>query len=270
MKPKKQHRRDADLFRERLDSIIDKEHNLIRLSNLMTWSAFDEAFGKHYRPLGRPAKPTRLMVGLHYLKHMYDLSDDEVVERWVENPYWQYFCGFDFFQHRLPIDSSTMTRWRRRVGPEGMETVLSATVGVAVDAGAVKDSSFERITVDTTVQPKAIAYPTDSRLYLKALQALVRQAKRHGIVLRRSHTRVARRAALMAGRYAHARQFRRMRREIRKLKTYLGRVFRDIVRKIAGNAGLEARFARLLGLVERLLVQQPGDKNKLDTRINLA
>ena len=124
----------------------------------MTWSAFDEAFGQHYRPLGRPAKPTRLMVGLHYLKHMYDLSDDEVVERWVENPYWQYFCGFDFFQHRLPIDSGTMTRWRRRVGPEGMETVLSATVGVAVDAGAVKDSSFERITVDTTVQPKAIAY----------------------------------------------------------------------------------------------------------------
>ena len=103
---------------------------------------------------------------------MHDLSDDEVVERWVENPYWQYFCGFDFFQHRLPIDSSTITRWRKRVGPEGMETVLSATVGVAVDTGAVKDSSFERITVDTTVQPRAIAHPTDSRLYLKALQAL--------------------------------------------------------------------------------------------------
>jgi IS5 family transposase len=263
MKPKKPHRRDADLFRERLDAIIDTEHKLIRLSTLMPWSEFDEAFGRHYRPLGRPAKPTRLMVGLHYLKHMYDLSDEEAVERWVENPYWQYFCGFDFFQHRLPIDPSTMTRWRKRVGPEGMETVLSATVGVAVNAGAVRQSSFERITVDTTVQPKAIAHPTDSRLYLKALQALVRQAKRHGIVLRRSHTRVARHAALMAGRYAHARQFRRMRGEIRKLKTFLGRVFRDIVRKIAGNAGLEARFAKLLGLVERLLMQQPGDRNKL-------
>ncbi len=142
MKPKKPQRRDADLFRERLDAIIDKEHNLIRLSSLMAWSSFDEAFGKHYRPLGRPAKPTRLMVGLHYLKHMHDLSDDEVVERWVENPYWQYFWGFDFFQHRLPIDSGTMTSWRKRVGPEGMETVLSATVGVAVDAGAVKDSSW--------------------------------------------------------------------------------------------------------------------------------
>jgi IS5 family transposase len=203
------------------------------------------------------------MVGLHYLKHMHDLSDEEAVERWVENPYWQYFCGFEFFQHHLPIDPSTMTRWRKRVGPEGMEKVLAATVGVAVEAGAVKESSFQRITVDTTVQPKNIAHPTDSRLYLKALQILVRQAKRHGILLRRSHTRVAKRAALMAGRYAHAKQFRRMRREIKKLKTFLGRVYRDIVRKIAGNAALEARFARLLGLVERLLTQKTKDKNKL-------
>lgn len=263
MKPSKRNRGDADLFRERLESIIDMGHTLVRLAGLVPWPEFDEAFGKHYKPLGRPAKPTRLMVGLHYLKHMHDLSDEEAVARWVENPYWQYFCGFEFFQHRFPIDPSTMTRWRKRIGPEGMEKVLAATVGVAVEAGAVKESSFERITVDTTVMPKAIAHPTDSRLYLKALQILVRQAKRHGVPLRRSHTRVARRAALMAGRYAHARQFKRMRREIKRLKTFLGRVYRDICRKIAGNTGLEARFARLLGLVERLLAQKTRDKNKL-------
>lgn len=263
MKPKRQNRRDGDLFRERLGAIIDMDHSLVRLSGIVPWSTFDDAFGMHYRPLGRPAKPTRLMVGLHYLKHMADLSDEETVERWVENPYWQYFCGFQFFEHCLPIDPSSMTRWRKRIGPEGMETVLAATVGVAVDAGAVKQSSFERITVDTTVQPKAIAHPTDSGLYLKALRILVRQAKRHGVILRRSHTRVAKRAALMAGRYAHAKQFKRMRAVIRKLKTFLGRVYRDICRRIAGNAALETRFARLLGLVERLLAQQPKDKNKL-------
>ena len=263
MKPKQPHGQDADLFRERLDAIIDLKHKLIRLSGLMPWGEFDESFGKHYRALGRPAKPTRLMVGLHYLKHIYDLSDEDVVERWIENPYWQYFCGFEFFQHQAPIDPSSMTRWRNRVGPEGMEKVLSVTIGVGVEAKAVKESSFERITVDTTVQPKAIAYPTDSRLYLKALQILVRQAKRSGIMLRRSHSRVAKRACLMAGRYAHARQFKRMRREVKKLKTYLGRVFRDLCRKIAGKAELEARFARLLGLVERLLAQEPKSKNKL-------
>jgi len=263
MRPSKRKRRSGDLFKERLDAIIDMDHSLVRLSGLVPWDEFDVDFGKHYRPVGRPAKPTRLMAGLHYLKHMHDLSDEETVERWVENPYWQYFCGFEFFQHQLPIDPSTMTRWRKRIGPEGMEKLLAATVGVAIESGTIKKSSLERISVDTTVQPKAIAHPTDSRLYHKALLLLVRQAKRAGIILRRSHTRVAKKAALMAGRYAHARQFKRMRRELKKLKTYLGRVYRDICRKIADNDGLKHRFARLLGLVERLLAQKPKDKNKL-------
>lgn len=252
-----------DLFRERLDAIINPRHPLVRLSALMEWSRFDEAFGGFYRPVGRPAKPTRLMVGLHYLKHVHDLSDEEMVERWVENPYWQFFCGFEFFQHEPPIDASTMTRWRKRIGPEGLEEMLKASVDVALETGTAKPGSLERITVDTTVQPKAIAHPTDSRLYLKAIQILVRQAKRYGIVLRQSHTRLAKAAAVRAGRYAHARQFRRMRRELKRLRTYLGRVFRDVGRKIAGNAEHEARFARLLGLVERLLAQKPKDRNKI-------
>lgn len=156
-----------------------------------------------------------------------------------------------------------MTRWRKRIGPEGLEQMLKASVEVALDTGVAKPSSLERISVDTTVQPKAIAHPTDSRLYLKAIQILVHQAKRHGIVLRQSHTRLAKAVAVRAGRYAHAKQFRRMRRELKRLRTYLGRVFRDIGRKIAGNGELEARFARQLGLVERLLAQKPKDSNKL-------
>ena len=252
-----------DLFRERLEAIIDLRHPLVRLAGLVPWSRFDDTFGRFYRPLGRPAKPTRLMVGLHYLKHVHDLSDEEVVARWVENPYWQFFCGFDFFQHEAPIDASTMTRWRQRIGPAGLEEMLKASVGVALDTGMTKPGSLERVSVDTTVQPKAIAHPTDSRLYWKALQALVRQAKRHGIALRQSHTRLAKAAMVRAGRYAHARQFRRMRRALRQLRTYLGRVYRDVGRKIAGNPALEGRFARLLGLVERLMAQKPKDKDKL-------
>ncbi len=262
MNPSKQSSGDRDLFRERLDAIIDLRHPLVRLAGLMPWADFDESFGKFYKPLGRPAKPTRLMAGLHYLKHSYDLSDEETVDRWVENPY-QVFCGFEFFQHELPIDASLMTRWRQRIGPEAMEQVLKATVQLALETKTIKPSSLERVTVDTTVQPKAIAHPTDSRLYLKALQALVRQAKRAGITLRQSHTRLAKRAAAKAGRYAHAKQYKRMRRELKRLRTYLGRVTRDVCRKIAGNPELEARFARLLGLVERLLGQQPKDKMKL-------
>lgn len=263
MQPSRPSTGKTDLFRERLDHIIDPTHALVRLGGLVPWDRFDEAFGGFFRPVGRKAKPTRLMVGLHYLKHIHDLSDEEVVERWVENPYWQHFCGFEFFQHAPPIDASTMTRWRKRIGPDGMEEVLKATVDAALKAGAAKPSSLERVSVDTTVQPKAVAHPTDSRLYLRALQTLVRQAKRHGVVLRQSYTRLAKRAALKAGRYAHAKQFRRMRRELKRLRIFLGRVYRDVSRKIAGDAVLEGRFARLLGLVERLLAQQPKDKNKL-------
>ena len=263
MRPSRLSSGTVDLFRERLEAIIDPHHALVRLAGLVPWSRFDEAFGRFYRPIGRPAKPTRLMVGLHYLKHVHDLSDEEVVARWVENPYWQFFCGFDFFQHEAPLDASTMTRWRKRIGPEGLEEMLKASVGVALDTGVAKPSSLERVSVDTTVQPKAIAHPTDSRLYWKALESLVRQAKRHGIVLRQSHTRLAKAAMVRAGRHAHARQFRRMRRALKQLRTYLGRVFRDVGRKIAGNTALESKFARLLGLVERLLAQRPKDKDKL-------
>ena len=263
MRPTRPPSGKVDLFRERLEAIIDPHHALVRLAGLVPWSHFDEAFGRFYRPIGRPAKPTRLMVGLHYLKHVHDLSDEEVVARWVENPYWQFFCGFEFFQHEVPLDASTMTRWRKRIGPAGLEEMLKASVEVALDTGVAKPGSLERVSVDTTVQPKAIAHPTDSRLYWKALQILVRQAKRHGVTLRQSHTRLAKAAMVRAGRHAHARQFRRMRRALKQLRTYLGRVFRDVGRKIAGNTALESKFARLLGMVERLLAQKPKDKDKL-------
>jgi transposase, IS5 family len=263
MRPSKQSRRSGDLFRERLDSIIDMGHELVRLSAMVPWSDFEDSFGRFYKPLGRPAKSTRLMVGLHYLKHVYNLSDEQTVARWVENPYWQYFCGLEFFQHSLPIDPSLMTRWRKRIGPDELEALLQATVALGLESKTVKASSLARVTVDTTVQEKAIAHPTDSQLYLKALQTLVRQAKKAGIKLRQSHTRLAKKAATQVGRYAHARQFKRMRKALKQLKTYLGRVYRDIERKIAGDEDQKGRFAHLMALVKRLLDQQPKDKNKL-------
>jgi transposase, IS5 family len=203
------------------------------------------------------------MVGLHYLEHVHDLSDEEVVDRFVKNPYWQFFCGFEFFQHEVLIDASMMTQWRKWIGPRGLEELLKASIEAALETGTARPESLERINVDMTVQLKAVAHPTDSRLYLKALQMLVRQAKKHGIELRQSYTRLAKAAAVHAGRYAHAWQFRRMRRELKRLRTFLGRILRDIARKIAGNGVLEKAFARLFSLVEWLLEQKPKDKNKL-------
>src|ERR671911_84306 len=263
MGPKPTMPSSGDLYRSRLDQILDPRHELFRLSGLIDWDRFDHEFGRFYRPLGRPAKPTRLMVGLSYLQHTFNLSDEAVVQRCTENPYWQWFCGCKYFQHELPCDPSSLTRWRKRLGPDGLEKLLAATIQAGLNTGAVQPSSLERISVDTTVQPKAITHPTDAKLYLKALQALVRLAKKYGLKLRQAHTRLAKRAAVQVGRYAHARQMRRMRRELKRLKTYLGRVYRDVMRQVARDVELSIRFAPLLGLVERLLVQERTSKNKL-------
>jgi transposase, IS5 family len=253
-----------DLFRARLSSQLDGKHPLVRLAGLIQWASFESEFGPLYHEtLGRPGKPTRLMVGLTYLKHSYNLSDEQVCERWLENPYWQFFCGFDYLQHQLPIDPSSLTRWRERIGASGMERLLAATIDAALAAGAVKPSSLERVTIDTTVQPKAIAFPTDSRLYHRGREILVRLAARHGIRLRQSYHRLGKRALRLANRYAHARQMRRARREIRRLKTFLGRVARDIGRKLADRPGLAPHFAEPLARVTRLLAQQKTDHAKL-------
>jgi transposase, IS5 family len=253
-----------DLFRARLSQQLDMRHPLVRLAGLIDWRVFEDRFGELYHPhVGRPGIPIRLMVGLSYLQHTFGLSDEEVVARWVENPYWQYFCGFDHLQLALPIDPSSLVRWRRRIGQEGIEVLLQETLAAAQRSEAVKPQSLERVSVDTTVQPKAIAHPLDSRLYHRGREILVRLAKRHGVPLRQSYARLAKKALRLASRYAHARQMKRARREIRRLKTYLGRVFRDVRRKLEGRPEVAGHFAEALARVERLLAQQRTDKDKL-------
>jgi IS5 family transposase len=253
-----------DLFRARLSQQLDLRHPLVRLAGLIAWDVFEARFGALYHPhVGRPGIPIRLMVGLSYLQHTFRLSDEEVVARWVENPYWQYFCGFDYLQLALPTDPSSLVRWRQRIGQDGIELLLRETIAAAKRAEAVKEPSLERVSLDTTVQPKAIAHPLDSRLYQRGREMLVRLAKRHGVPLRQSYARLGKKALQLASRYAHARQMRRARREIKRLKTYLGRVLRDVRRKLEARPEVAAPFAEPLSRVERLLAQQRTDKNKL-------
>ena len=252
-----------DLFRARLSNIINPRHELVRLAQMIDWRMFETAFGPLYAEVGRPGLPTRLMVGLHLLKHVFNLSDEVVCARWVENPYYQHFCGFDYFRHDLPVDRSSMTRWRERIGPAGMEVLLKATIAAGLDGGVVAAKELERVTVDTTVQPKAVTHPSDARLYHRGREILARLAARHGLGLRQSYARLGKRAMRRAGAYLHARQNNRAKREIKRLKTFLGRVSRDIRRKLAGNHALAPHFARALALVDRLLAQQRHDTGKL-------
>jgi len=254
----------GDLYSVRLDFLCNETHPLVRLSKVIDWSGFDQAFGKLYSEgQGRPAKPTRLMVGLHYLKHAFDLSDEEVVSQWVENPYWQLFCGEEYFQYELPINPSLMTKWRNRLKSEGLETLLAETIQTGLKTKVLKRTSLQRLNVDTTVQEKAITFPTDAKLYHRLRLKLVREAKACGILLRQSYTRKSKQSLVMQSRYAHARQMKRSRKEVRKLKTYLGRVTRDIGRKVSGKTELEKRFSPLLEMGHRLLKQKRTDSNKL-------
>jgi IS5 family transposase len=248
-----------DLFRSRLKNIIDLRHELVRLGAAIDWRFFDDAFDAFYSEDGRPGIATRMMVGLHILKHMFDLSDEEVCERWVYDPYFQYFCGEAYFQHALPIDRSSMTRWRDRIGPEGLEKVFQESLGVAHRTGALRAKDLKRVTVDTTVQEKAVAFPTDAKLIHRARERLVRLSREHGVPLRQSYARVGKRALIMQGRYRHAKQHKRANRAMRKLKTYLGRTLRDIRRKTAHDEDLRDAFRRPLWLAERVLTQKRRD-----------
>jgi hypothetical protein len=174
----------------------------------------------------------------------------------VENPYFQYFCGEVVFRHELPFDRSSLTRWRQRLGEEQIVALLQESLSVAHRTGAIATKDLERVAIDTTVQEKAIAHPTDARLTHRAIEKLVELAKREGVELRQSYLRLAKRAAIMVGRYTHAHQFKRARRELKFLRTRLGRIIRDIRRKIEGNTALEDRFGPLLDLALRVRHQE--------------
>jgi hypothetical protein len=165
MGPKSRHHAaEQDLFRMELVNLIDQRHELIKLASLIDWAALEQAWGPKFESTtGRPALPTRLMASLLYLKHTFALSDEDVVERWIENPYWQHFSGERYFRHELPCDPSSLVRWRQRIGEEGCEWLLEHSIKAAMSAGVVKRQSLDTVVVDTTVQPKAIAHPTDSR-----------------------------------------------------------------------------------------------------------
>src|SRR5438876_10756769 len=208
MRPKKHKTTgSSDLFRARLDQIIDLKHELVQLAGKIDWDWIDGEIAPLYSENGRPGIETRFMIGLLLLKHIYGLSDEGVCERWVYDPYFQYFTGAEFFQHTFPHERSDLSHWRKRLGGK-LELLLAESLRVAHESGALRTKDLARVTVDTTVQPKDITFPTDAKLLHAAIKGLTRLARKRGVRLRQSYVR----AAMMAGRYAHAKQFNRHRR----------------------------------------------------------
>lgn len=265
MGPKPKGPQTGELFRQPLAELINGNHPLTKLAELIDWRIFEREWTLLFPSgRGRPATPPRLIAGLLYLQHTFACSDEALIWTWVENPYWQHFCGEIYFQHEPPIDPSSLSRWRKRIGEEGVEWLLAVTIEAARKAKVIKARSLEKVIVDTTVMEKAIAYPTDSRLLERGRQHLVKLADRLGIKLRQNYNRQAPRLAGQVGRYAHAKQYKRMRGTLKKLRTLVGRVWRDIDRQREVLATAHTpRVDSILARVRRLLEQKPKDKNKL-------
>ena len=244
-----------------LRKMLNPHHSLYMLAEAINWPVFDQQFGLLYADgVGRPALSTRLMVALHYIKHIYDLSDDLVLAGFLENPYWQFFCGMEYFQHKLPCDPTSLVKWRKRVGAEGIEQLLKETIDAAKRHQVLKQREIASVNVDTTVQEKAIAFPTDARLYHKARRALVQLSGQIGLKLRQSYSRLGKKALFWQSRYAAAQQGQRARKQTRKLRTYLGRVLRNVERFVGP---IKQKQRELVRNSRRILEQKREDKHKL-------
>ncbi len=282
----------VDFFRARIDAMINLNDPLAVLATKLPWKQIETAiaikfehqqrtgeileaqdlFGTTQTLLGagrsnagRPKLPIRLMASLLYLKHSFDLSDEELVVRWSENIVWQYFSGSDYYEHRVPCDATQIGRFRRDLGEDGLELLLKATIETAIAIEAVAPKDLERVIVDTTVQEKAIAHPTDSRLLEIARHKVVAAAKKLGIQLKQTFAKEGKALRWKAGGYAHAKQFRRLRRVIKRQRTILGIVMREVQRKLQGTVYPKAASDLSIWLQrsERVRTQQRFDQNKL-------
>jgi IS5 family transposase len=145
MKPTKQNNQQNQLFWSRLSVQLSQNHPLIQLSKLIDWESFENDFSQLFvEKVGQPAKPVQLVVGILMLQHMYGLSDENIVYRWVENPYWQYFCGYDYLEHKTPIHPTSLIKWRQRLGESGLTKILGGTIAAAVSTGAVKKKASRK------------------------------------------------------------------------------------------------------------------------------
>jgi IS5 family transposase len=295
-----------DFFRARLDGMVDPRHPLVVLTGRLPWAQIEQVLAPHSDRKartpgtvtaldllgehevefgggvgigGRPRLPIRLLASLLYLKHSLNLSDEELVVRWSENVVWQLFSGMEYYEPRLPCDATQIGRFRTAIGEEGLEQLLKFTIQTAVEIKAIKPAELERVIVDSTVQEGAIAHPVDSRLLEIARYKVVKAAKAAGMALKQTFAAEGKELRRKAGGYAHAKQFKRLKKVVKRQRTILGVVMREVQRMLdaqaqtvaaggvpqdepAGATALDA-LRTLLERAERIRTQQRHDKNKL-------
>ena len=235
---------------------LNPKHLLLKLASHIPWDYFETEFSPLYSDQGRPAKPIRLMVGLSILKHLEDLSDEVLIDRWVRDPYQQVFCGETAFQWEFPCDPSDMTYFRKRIGSAGFEKILSVSIALH------GESAIEgEMCVDTTVQEKSTTFPTDAKQYRKIHGHLLKLARAEGINLPRTHEKEVKQLKQHTRFASHPRNRKKARRAVKRLKTISGRLLREIQRQM--NEAQQQKHQKTLSLYQRVLKQKRGDKNKI-------
>jgi transposase, IS5 family len=256
---------EQDLVRHPPRERVNLNHPLVRLAELIDLQRLSASMNASFvSGKGEPANAPRLIAGLLYMQHAFDLSDEDVVWQWVQNPYWQVFTGEKYLQAEPPIGPSSLTRWRKRLGEVGVEEFLAESIDAAKRTRVIKPSSAKRVVVDTTVMLTTTGHPTDSRLLERCREDLVKVGARYGVKLRQNYNRQAPRLATQIGRYAHAKQNRWMGKAMRTLRSRVGRVRRDIERQL--DTVVDSRRADLQELIAgrtQILTHKTKDKNKL-------
>jgi len=256
MKAKKKESGQQSFLMNGLSEMLDPRQSLRKLADQIPWERFEEAFSEHYSEIGRPAKPVRLMVGLLLLKQIENLSDEVLVERWVRDPYYQYFCGMEQFQWKSPCDPTDLIYFRKRIGERGAELIMSVTASMHQDR-----LQEDEVVVDTTVQEKNITYPTDTKLYRKIIERCWQLADGNGVKLRRRYSKEVKKC-LTAQRFGRRPNHRKKATKAqRKLKTLAGRLIRELKRKLPEDVVEEQK--QNFGLYQRVLAQKKTDKNKI-------
>mgnify|MGYP003322611758 CR=1 FL=1 len=248
------------IFETALESFIDMNHELVLLARRIDWSEVEREFSKYYcKDNGRPSVPARKMVGLMYLKNLYNLSDEGVVARWLENPYMQYFTGEKVFQKRPPIDPADFAKFRKRIGPEGAEILFR--ISLCVNAEELTEKEMERVLIDSTVQEKNITYPTDAKLLRKIVDKVLKIAETEDITLRRTYTREMKALKLKVRFMNHPKRRKEGEKAVRRMRTIAGAMVRDLDRKL--NDWQRFMYGDNINLWIRVINQKRSDKDKI-------
>lgn len=256
MKGKSPNQNQRNIFRPILEEIINPKHDLAILSQRIEWKTFEDEFSKLYSHTGQPGVPIRMMVGLLILKRIYNLGDETVMEQWLQNPYFQYFCGESEFQWKYPCDPSDLVHFRKRIGKDGAEKIFQLSVDTRKNEIRTKD-----VLIDTTAQEKNITYPTDAKLLIEVIKLCNKIAEKENLNQRQNYKRTVKKLMLKQRFAHHPKRRKEAKAALRKLKTIAGRLVRELEREL-GETALEI-YSEQLSNCKKIIAQKKTDKGKI-------